>query len=645
MDRQQFKEFVARLEIEAQADPQFYKQKVGAIAVLGYAYVLGILALVGFGIFALIANWHHVRSHAAMFKLLILFAVVGFVIIKALWIKIPKPEGIEITASDAPEFFRFMNEIREQARVDRVDHVLVQDMYNLAVVQQPRFGIFGGYENYLLLGLPWMESTSKEQLRADLAHEFGHLSGGHGKFSSWLYRLRSTWLNLEELTEADDHDYVTKILFKPFCSWYTPKLNAYSMVMLRKHEIHADHLSIAIAGPKYAAMSLVSPAVRGHYLNEVFWSEVWKRVHDQPEPPRAVYEELAERIKQPVDRTLALAWLEKALAEPTSCNDTHPCLHERLEIITHPENGDYSQNAESLLDEVLALEVSSADELFGPFASKLRSRLQDEWYEGLKIEWAAKFEEVQVEKQRFSELSAKPAAELTVDEHRELASLQAAYGERTAAIALLEKLSNMVPQDASVFQSMGYLLLKDKDERGIKHLERAMELDPLCRVECFAAINDFLRDHNRHEDAEVYLDRAYEAAEVRHELVRKAYSFSNADKFEVPDVAPEKVALLQSLMAQHDEIKRAWLVKKRLPEELKAFPVYLVVLDVQWPSLKLVSSDAEINLRSEIAEQLETGWWVFSAKDMHDPLSKFVKKQGVAVQVYDAKVGVEASRR
>lgn len=46
---------------------------------------------------------------------------------------------------------------------------------------------WGMMKNYLIIGLPLMQSLSTEQLTSVLAHEFGHLSKNHARAANWIY--------------------------------------------------------------------------------------------------------------------------------------------------------------------------------------------------------------------------------------------------------------------------------------------------------------------------------------------------------------------------------------------------------------------------------------------------------------------------
>lgn len=109
--------------------------------------------------------------------------------------------------------------------------MLLSDDFNAAVTQVPRLGIFGWPRNYLLLGLPLMKVLSREQFKAVLAHEYGHLAGGHARLSNWIYRQRQRWGKL--LNALSEYQGYGSFLFLPFLRWYTPYFNAFSFPLAR----------------------------------------------------------------------------------------------------------------------------------------------------------------------------------------------------------------------------------------------------------------------------------------------------------------------------------------------------------------------------------------------------------------------------
>ena len=51
--------------------------------------------------------------------------------------------------------------------------------------------------NYLTVGLPLLLAIDRPRILAVMAHEYGHLRGGHGRFAAWIYRTRLSWARLD----------------------------------------------------------------------------------------------------------------------------------------------------------------------------------------------------------------------------------------------------------------------------------------------------------------------------------------------------------------------------------------------------------------------------------------------------------------
>src|SRR5204863_6486857 len=118
------------------------------------------------------------------------FLLVIPLIVRALWVRLPRPDGLELQPADAPELFALVEEVRAELQARHLDVVLVEDNVNASVALVPRLGVFAPYRGYLVLGLPLLELLSPAELRAVLAHELVHLSRRHGRFDAWAYRVR-----------------------------------------------------------------------------------------------------------------------------------------------------------------------------------------------------------------------------------------------------------------------------------------------------------------------------------------------------------------------------------------------------------------------------------------------------------------------
>ena len=226
MTNREFEQLVARLEAQALRRPWLYKMRVLALALLGYGYIA--FMLVGLLLTSVISV---VALKALGAKLALGLLVLMWMVLKALWVKLDAPQGRRVTQKEAPELFAMINDLRKGLKAPRFHRVLITDDFNACVVQTPRLGVFGWYRNYLVIGLPLMKTLSVEQFRAVLAHEFGHLAGGHGRVSNWIYRLRLSWHRLIDSLVGEGR--FGTFLFRRFFNWYVPYFTAYSFPLNR----------------------------------------------------------------------------------------------------------------------------------------------------------------------------------------------------------------------------------------------------------------------------------------------------------------------------------------------------------------------------------------------------------------------------
>lgn len=239
MNREEFEALVGRMEASASKHPLLYRWRVIGWAALGYGYLFAVvLTLLAAGV-ALVLM---VRRHPVLAgKVLLLIVPVLVVIIRALWVRFPAPDGERVTHADAPELFSLLAAIAKQLRTPRIHVVLVTPELNAAVTQIPRLGFLGWHRNYLLLGLPLMKGLTVEQFQAVIAHEMGHLSRGHARLGNWIYRLRLIWARLQDA--YSEQTGASAAVIKTFFTWYSPRFKAISFPLARANEFEADAAS------------------------------------------------------------------------------------------------------------------------------------------------------------------------------------------------------------------------------------------------------------------------------------------------------------------------------------------------------------------------------------------------------------------
>ena len=295
MDEKKFASLVRSLETFASKDPGGYKLRVGLLGALGYVYLLVIVSvLLGIVAAVLYFSFYYGRINVVALKVLWIPLVLVGIVLRSLWITMPVPDGAELKREQAPALFELIHEVTKTLNGPKIHHVLLSGDFNAGIVQIPQFGMMGWLNNYLVVGLPLLRAFSPSEFRAVLAHEVGHLSGKHGRFSGWIYRLRQSWI--EVLTRVHYERHYASFLFEPFLNWYAPYLNAYSFVLARAQERHADEYAVELAGKETSAVMLARLAVKGRSIGEDFWPRFFRQSKDAGESARRSFRTDAGRI-------------------------------------------------------------------------------------------------------------------------------------------------------------------------------------------------------------------------------------------------------------------------------------------------------------------------------------------------------------
>src|SRR5262249_15114730 len=153
--------------------------------------------------------------------------------------------------------------------------------------------------NTLLIGLPLMKALTREQLAAVLAHEFGHLAGGHGRLGNWVYRLRFGWARLAHALQA--RRSFGSFAFRPFFRWYAPYFSAVSFPLARANEYEADAASARLTSPTATAAALTGVNVIGTFLEARYWPDVHRKADEVAQPSFAPFTQMGEAIGAGID--------------------------------------------------------------------------------------------------------------------------------------------------------------------------------------------------------------------------------------------------------------------------------------------------------------------------------------------------------
>ncbi|HWC73624.1 MAG TPA: M48 family metalloprotease [Gemmatimonadales bacterium] len=605
MTSQEFHDLVARVEQYARTNRTAYRFRVGALALLGYAYVWTVL-IVCLLILALLVLVLFSATGAAFVvgKLGIAVLLVIGAILRALWVKFPPPTGVPLERRDVPALFALIDELTTSLETPRFHRVLLTDDFNAAVSQRPRLGPFGWYENWLMIGLPMLEALSLEEFRAVLAHELGHLSRAHGRFGSWIYRIRMAWMRL--MSQLERSHRLGYRVFDWFLKWWAPYFNAYSFVLAREQEYDADRQAAQLTSPDLMGRALVAISLQGARIQRSFWPHVARRAVDLDQPPSGVFSELRETARTALPVEDARRWLAMALNQTAATDDTHPSLTERLAALgvsaPDPTSGPSAGDA------------CAADVLLGNARASLSDAVEQSWRDFVAQGWRRKHEADQKTQQRLAELTSKAlAGPITVSEASERAQLTLQLHGPEAAVDALREVLTRDPDHAAANFTLGEILLERDDAAGVDHIERAMRRDAHAIAAGLERLWLYHESAGHVADAAEYRRRWWERIDLLRRAAPERQDVRREDRLLPHGLPDSEIERIRAVLAGLKDVVEAFIVTKEvnlLPDE----PFYVLGV-VHWWSERGTDNQAEEQVLVERVAQataLRGDWLVIA---------------------------------
>lgn len=554
MDQADFVHMVRMSEIASAENSSAYRRSVAAFAALGYAWVLGCLVL-ALGMVA----WALPPLLEGRFKfgfamVLISGLTLLWTSLQALWLRSDAPDGVEITAVEAPALFEALERIRRKIKGPHIHHVYLNDEFNACIRQQPRYGLLGGAVNHLTIGLPLLMALDRQRFLAVLGHEYGHLRGDHGRFAAWIYRTRMAWMRMHQ--GLGDDGNVVAAASNAFMRWYLPRFAARSFALARQDEYEADRIAGRLVGREVAAAALIEIEVRGTWMERHFWERHWSKAADHPVPV-GPYRSLRKRLARMPEPAFANDALRQALKRLSNVDDTHPGLRDRLESLEAPP----------ILPEWSG---GSAMELLGDDAKRWIAHFDKQWCRDHATEWKQHHAWLAQVRERVQKLTAQQA-QSNADEMVELARLSRHLDPRASVQPLYALALQRSPGHAGALRGL-VQSLPDEDRQGkLQCLEQLWDGDGDSRwwaARTALAELETSRPGMEH-DAAAYkqwrkrLERAQEAEDRAWEELSGASLFARAVRH---DLSPFEQTELTTQLARYRNVSRAWLVRKQLRE-------------------------------------------------------------------------------
>jgi Zn-dependent protease with chaperone function len=501
MDQHTYEGLVERLEAEAQHSPAAFRGKVLLLSAAAYivlfAVLAGIATLIYFG-FAWAQEKHRTADLIRIGLFALLMAPLFFGVLRMFFLRLEPPGGRPISREEAPKLYEVLDKMRRKLKGPPIHHVLIDDEYNAAIAQIPRWGLFGGHTNYLMLGLPYMLGVPPKEMLATVAHEYGHLCGNHGKTGAWVYRQRRTFGALYDQLESNAGSSWIHSLMMKALETFMPYYNAYTFVLSRQNEYEADLTATELVGADANANGLIRDALLGHWIRERFWPKLFQHANDGPRPPFMPFSAMRTAFHASYGQWATQDRLRTAWAVDSDVLDTHPALRERVEAIGKP----------AALP--APAERTAADALLGESVKQLTAEFDQLWWENEKPEWETRYKYVTRSKARLKELERQPFTELPLHELQELALLRADFESPQTAKPVLEHLMRQpggpFPKPSYIY---GRILLDEGDDRGLEHLLSAARADQSLLRDAAEAGYFYLRKKCGEQAAQAWWERLF----------------------------------------------------------------------------------------------------------------------------------------
>ena len=232
--------------------------------------VVSLLALIGFYVFAvgliagiMIGAFQLKDDLPGMPWVIAVTAGAGLIVLGSLWtLATWRPglqPGVDVTPEEAPELWALVTELSEATHTRGPEQVRLIGDVNAAVSEDARFfGLFGGPRR-MYLGVPLLLGLSVSQLRAVLAHEFGHFSGTHTRLGPLAYRGWQAIVSTVQQLQGNVFQWPLRV--------YMVFYILLSRGMSRSQEREADRLMVQIDGRANA-----QAALREVYVLTLYWS-------------------------------------------------------------------------------------------------------------------------------------------------------------------------------------------------------------------------------------------------------------------------------------------------------------------------------------------------------------------------------------
>lgn len=240
------------------------------------------------------------------------------------------PLGIETSPATQPVLWAEARNLASTLGAPAPDRIHLVPGVTAFVSQESRLlGLVKG-EVVLGVGLGLLSVLNEAELRAVLAHEFGHITGGDTRLGPLVHRAQRKIQQTVHVLEEDGR-LVKALIARPFRLYFL-LFRRTTMAVSRAQERAADRAAVRVAGGPAAIRALertgIADSAFDHFV-ERYVTPLW-RCGRWPEEMYAGFRALCT---EPARQDELVRVREAVLAEETGRWDSHPSIGERVRLI------------------------------------------------------------------------------------------------------------------------------------------------------------------------------------------------------------------------------------------------------------------------------------------------------------------------
>ncbi|HMS53947.1 MAG TPA: M48 family metallopeptidase [Fimbriimonadaceae bacterium] len=558
-DQRAHKEFVARVtqyEEMSRRDPTGYVKMVRRMAQLGMGFLYGTLTVWVSILVAIVVISIAVGqpvNRLEIYAALILLPLI-FVTIKALYAGFEPPSGTSLKREDAPGLWSEVDRLAADAGAPPTDEIVMDMDVNAAAYQMPKPLTPWRVKNFLILGLPLMCAATPQEMRSVIAHEFGHFAGEHGKFGGKVYRLGRTFWALQ--TYFAEVGGVLVYLYRQFYTWFQPRFAAMTFSMNRHQEYEADAAAKRLVGEGPSADLLIKIGVLAEAYSKIM-GDFGKLANTSMAPPPEAVRGARSGLSQPVPKETLEKSIRARLALPTTYDDTHPSLSDRLTGL--------GVRVTDIGSEVTRLTESpwggAAEALLGKDYERIRDRVIDEYCKSIQPRWIERYRSQVGEAERLRDLELRLDS-LSFDERLRRADLINSLRSEDEGFEEYKMLLEERPTDPQLKMRVGYCLLEKDDPNGEPLLREAIAEMPNYASSLLGAIAAFYHRNGRAEDLKQVQEQQMIQSTIESVADQEAASLKPSDAMVPADLTVEKRSELVEEIRKSPMVAEAYVVGK-----------------------------------------------------------------------------------